>query len=137
MTIKTFAGRHRLRTRKDECGELIAGGRFGHIFDCADSELFGIVLEDVSPSQPSRRKALLCRRRQALASGFTTMQLGDYESVLLFDPRNREQTKLAILLVGARPRKTLSPERRAKLVAAGRGTQLNGRSTALEPPSAT
>jgi hypothetical protein len=31
--MRQFAGRHRLRVTKDGCGELIAPGKHGHLFD--------------------------------------------------------------------------------------------------------
>jgi hypothetical protein len=113
------ASTRRLRARKDECGELITPGKYGHIFDYADGERFGILLEDKPQTEPSRANSLLARRRKALAAGFRMTQSGDCESVLLFDPQNEQQVRLSIALVQARHRKTLSPDHKAKLVAAG------------------
>jgi hypothetical protein len=89
--MRQFAGRHRLRVNKDGCGELIAPGKHGHLFDYGDGECFGMVLEDNPPHQPSKAKALLSRRRQVLAAGFTAHQLGECESILLFNPQDVEQ----------------------------------------------
>ena len=53
---------------------------------------------------------------------------GECESLLLFNPQDLEQARLAIRLVGARPRRTLSPERLQKLLAAGQRSRY-GRET--------
>ena len=46
----------------------------------------------------------------------TLRQNGDSEGSLSFDPSNREQAKLAIKIAGARPKRVLSPEHKAKLL---------------------
>jgi hypothetical protein len=55
------------------------------------------------------------RKKTAQASEFTLTQDGDTEGTLLFDPEDAKQAKLAIRLVGAREKATLSPERLAAL----------------------
>jgi hypothetical protein len=62
-------------------------------------------------------------RRKCLAAGMTLRQNGDDEGAFSFDPSNRTQAALAIKLAGARPKRRLSPEHRAKLLAANRHTQ--------------
>jgi hypothetical protein len=49
----------------------------------------------------------------------TLRQNGDDEGALSFDPNNRQQARLAIKVTGARPKRQLSPEHRAKLLAIG------------------
>ena len=83
MTINELSEQYSVRVKKDPYGEIIAPGTYGHVFKHG-SERFGIFLEDNPPAKPSRAKALLARRREALAAGFTPSQIGDCESVLLF-----------------------------------------------------
>ena len=49
----------------------------------------------------------------------TLRQNGEDEGALSFNPANRQQSRLAIKLTGARPKRQLSPEHRAKLLAVG------------------
>jgi hypothetical protein len=91
---------------------------------------------DNLPHQPSKAKALLSRRRQPLAAGFTAHQLWECESILLFNPQDLEQARLAIRLVGARPRRMLSPERLQKLLAAGQRSRYSRETTAQDARTA-
>jgi hypothetical protein len=65
VTLTAFAERYRLRTKRDGCGDLIAPGRFGHLYEHG-AGLVGLVLEDTRNGQ-SRGRSLLARRRKALA----------------------------------------------------------------------
>jgi hypothetical protein len=105
ITIQEFSGRYRLRSKKDGCGEEIIPGKLGHLFDHGHGQ-FGIVLED-SPSGDSRARALLSRKRAGVQGGFSLKQQGECESVLLFDPQNQKQAKLAAKLVMARKKRTV------------------------------
>src|ERR1700746_3355363 len=112
--LDRFASTHNLRIRRDECGDPIVSGKHGHIYE-ADGML-GVCLLDNRPSLPTKARTLLNLRRKALAAGFTPHQLGEAESILLFDPEDKEQASLAIRLVRAKAKRTLTPERRAALV---------------------
>ncbi len=105
MTIQEFSGRYRLRSKKDGCGEGIIPGKLGHLFDHGHGQ-FGMVLED-SSSGPSRARLLLSRKKAALKAGFLPKQNGECESVLLFDPQNQQQAKLAAKLVMAKKKRTV------------------------------
>jgi hypothetical protein len=107
VTLTAFADRCRLRTKRDGCGDPIAPGRFGHLYEHR-AGLVGLVLEDTRNGQ-SRGRSLLARRRKALAGGFRLHQAGDAEAILLFDLGNSAQEKLAIRLVGAKRRRIPSP----------------------------
>src|SRR5208282_4857284 len=89
----------------DKCGEEIIPGKLGHVFDCGDGQ-FGIVLED-TPSGPSRARLLLSRKKAALEAGFLPKQQGECESVLVFDPQDRKQAKLAAKLVKAKKKRNV------------------------------
>ncbi len=111
--MELFVRSHRLRRKRDACGDPIVLGKLGHIGE-HDGEFFSIALQDTS-SGPSRVRALLNRRRKALAAGFRLHQAGDCESILLFDLANAHQAKLAIRLVMARPKRRASEAQLANL----------------------
>jgi hypothetical protein len=68
-------------------------------------------------------------KRAAAATGMTLRQNGDTEGCLSFDPRNKEQAKLAIKIAKVRPKRQRTPEQVARFVAAIQ----NARSKALDP----
>lgn len=105
MTIQEFCKLYRLKLAKDKCGEEIIPGKLGHLFDHSHGQ-FGMVLEDTS-SGPSRARLLLSRKKAALKAGFLPKQNGECESVLLFDPQDRKQAKLAAKLVMAKKKRTV------------------------------
>jgi hypothetical protein len=135
VTINELSELYRVRVKKD-CGEVTAPGTYGHVFDYGKGR-FGIFLEDNPSAKPSRAKALLARRREALAAGFTSSQIGDCESVLLFDPTNQGQVKTALKLVGAKKKRQISPEHLQKLMAATQKTRFSRKDTVLGAPSAS
>jgi hypothetical protein len=55
----------------------------------------------------------------------TLRQNGDDEGAVSFDPTNKKHAALAIKVAGARPKRRLSPEHKAKLLAANRHTQFS------------
>jgi hypothetical protein len=112
-TISEYAEKYRLRMKRDRCGDLIVPGKLGHLYEHGSGR-FGMVLEDPADGQ-SRARGLLSRCRKALAAGFTAHQAGDAESILLFDPESREQSRLAIRLVGARAKRQCSPAQLERL----------------------
>jgi hypothetical protein len=107
VTFVCFAERYRLRLRRDWCGDLIAPGKFGHLYEHA-AGLLGAVLEE-DRNGPSRVRSLLVHRRKALAADFRLHQAGDAEAILLFELGNAAQEKLAIKLVGAKRRRIPTP----------------------------
>lgn len=66
--------------------------------------MVGLVFE-VPVEVTNRDRTLRTRKRRALANGFVSHSEGDAESILLFDPANAVQSLLAILLVGAKPKR--------------------------------
>ena len=55
-------------------------------------------------------------RKKLINAGFTLKQNGDAQGVMLFNPEDKAQAKLALKLAGIRTRQ-LSPERKAALAA--------------------
>jgi hypothetical protein len=115
-TLAEYGEKYRIRMKRDECGDSIVGGRFGHLYEQYAGR-FGIVLE--LPADGTRLdNTLRSRKRRALAAGFVLHQEGECEAILLFDPSDRKQAALAIRLIQAKkirkaPRPT-DAQRRAR-----------------------
>jgi hypothetical protein len=110
--ILQFAGQHRLRTRKDECGDLIITGRRGtmhHIFDNGDGRLGICLMFDGHPAKWTYAK------QKAAAAGLTVRQDGYGEGTMLFDPSVPKQSRMALKLTGARIKRVLTADQRETL----------------------
>lgn len=105
-TFIAFVERFRLRTIRDACGDTIAPGKFGHLYEHA-SGVLGLLLEEVRSGQ-TRARSLLVRRRKAVAAGFQVHRAGEVESILLSKLGNPAHEALAIELVGAKQRRVPS-----------------------------
>jgi hypothetical protein len=110
MTIKEFAAKFKLRTKRDEDGEDIVLAKLGQIYAYSDTQ-FGVMFLTKSA------RLWNSRRQECEAAGMPCTQDGDTEGTLLFDPENKDQAKVAIRAVGARRKKELSPELRAQMAA--------------------
>lgn len=133
--IHTFAQQNRLRTFRDTDQTTVIPGQAGcHLYEYSDSELGLMVLSEAKDPRPHRWAGI---RKKCLAADMTLRQNGDDEGALSFDSNNRKQARLAIKVSGARPKRQLSPEHRAKLLAVGfqkRGNHtLNGVSSDKTP----
>jgi hypothetical protein len=104
MDIQTFAEKYRLRTRRDECGEIIIPGKLGQIYDCGTGRFGALFM----PSGKPRPRLWGSVRRKLMAAGFQLLQNGDAGGSLLFDPSDATQTALAIRAVGARRKRVPS-----------------------------
>jgi len=99
-TLAGFAERHSFRVKRDECHDAIVPGKVGHLYQ-HDASQFGIVLE--APADSTRLdNTLRSRKRRAIAAGFLLHKEGDWESILLFDPADVKQARLAIRLIHAK-----------------------------------
>ena len=115
--ITAFAKRNRLRACRDADGTTIIRGQAGcHLYEYDEGELGLLVLSEGQNSRPRRWAAI---RKKCLAAGMTLRQNGDDEGALSFDSNNRQQSRLAIKIAGCRPKRQLSPEHRAKVLAVG------------------
>jgi hypothetical protein len=99
-TLKGFAEHYRIRIKRDDCGDQIIRGKLGHVYQ-HDANQFGIVLE-ASANIAVLENTFRSRKRRAIAAGFSMNQEGDFESILLFDPGDAEQARLAIRLMQAK-----------------------------------
>jgi hypothetical protein len=99
-TIVGFAAHYRICVTRDDCGDQIIRGKLGHVYQ-HDANQFGIVLE-ASANVVVLENTFRARKRRAIAAGFSMNQEGDFESILLFDPGDAEQARLAIRLIQAK-----------------------------------
>lgn len=124
-SIKAFAEQHRLHLnrpigwpskRHNDKVEDLVFGKYGELADMSDEGLFRLRLLAV-PRAKVMNKALLNRKRQALAGGLVLKWQGDAESIFYFNPANAAQASLAIRLVGAKVRRTrvMTPEQKQVL----------------------
>jgi hypothetical protein len=112
-TLVGFAEKHRLRVNHDKCHDAVVLGRLGHLYE-HDTHRFGIVLE--LPADITRLdNTLRSRKRRAIAKGFVLHQEGDSEAILLFDPTDTNQARLAIRLIQAKKIKKAPPPTDAQL----------------------
>jgi hypothetical protein len=120
MQLKEFATKYSLRirrSRQDASDNIV--GKFGEVYEYGEDKL-GVMVMPVPP----RRGLWVRSRAKFLTLGMTVVQNGDQEGAATFDPANNEQAKAAIQVVRSKRKQKLSPERQAKLLVAGRGTQL-------------
>jgi len=119
VTVEVFAEQHKLRLRRDECGEQFIPCRRGQIFDNGDGRLGVMILNDSPRGWGNARRAVE-------AAHFDITQNGEEEGTALFNPADRRQVKVAFNLAKPYRRKKLSEETLAKLrrqVAIARGVQ--------------
>lgn len=118
LSLESFANQHNLRTRQDSCGEpLVILGKparprpedCSHIYEHGDGKLGLVLLYDRELLWNNAKKRLL-------GAGFELHQNGDTEGVLLFDPENAVQVRMALKRAGIHPRPNIAPELRARLV---------------------
>lgn len=115
--IHTFAQQNRLTTFRDTDETTVIHGQAGcHLYEYNDSELGLMLLSDPKNARPRRWAGI---RKKCLEAAMTLRQDGEDEGALSFHPNNREQARVAIKVTGARPKRKLSPEHRARLRAVG------------------
>ena len=140
MSIEEFAEKHRLKLKKDGCGDSIIPGRLAdresaetvkrragrgvkrvlaechsHLYDGFTDGKLGVYLSFSSPKRyGNARRALLvvgCEGKQAADS---VRPGGEYptDGCLKFDPANDAQAELVVRLAGLKKRRVLSDEAR-------------------------
>ncbi len=114
MTIKDFAEKHKLALRRGEDGDYIVPGKLGksHIYQYSD-KLFAFVVIPKSMAPTMWNKT-----RKQISKDMKILQCGDFEGTVAFDPKNSEQRKIAFAAISVKRKRTLSPEHKAKLLAA-------------------
>jgi hypothetical protein len=115
MSLAEFAGKQRLKVRRDECNDVIVPGRFGHLYEYS-ADQFGACI--VTESRKTPRVYRWNRARDAFAaSGMKIVQSGDAEGCATFSPHNEKHVELILQHLGIRTKRQISPERRKALLA--------------------
>jgi hypothetical protein len=129
VDLSTFSQQYRLNVKRDVDGTDIVLGKLGHVYEHSDTQLAILFM----PSTPRARLWSLTKIK-GLASGMVLRQNADGEGTLLFDADNPAQSRLAIGLVRARPKRILTDEQRSRLLerlsVARQSTLKNGTSAA-------
>jgi hypothetical protein len=116
MTLPQFAEHYRLKLVLDECGDPSIPGRLAkdsNISDYSDTELAMCWLPD---GKKTARTGMWNRTKaKCVAAGMMLHQDGDAEGILVFDPADPVQSKLAIKCVKAKAKRQMTPERCAAL----------------------
>ena len=113
MTILTFADKYRIKARM-VCDEQIIQGKYGHIYSF-DKHYFGCLYMPDPLSERPMHKKWLRRKRIMEENKFLIHVDCEGEGIGLFDPQDTVQAKVAITIVGARAKRTLSPEVKERL----------------------
>jgi len=112
MILATFAENNRLKVQKDDCGDAILPGKYGHIYEYGSGKLgVCIMCHSGSAYRWNRTRAAFT------AAGMDITQNGDHEGCARFDPENATQAEIAMLHAKVRTRRRVSPERREAMIA--------------------
>ena len=112
MILTTFAENNRLKVQKDDCGDAIIPGKYGHIYEYGSGRL-GVCIMSHSGSACRWNRT----RAAFIVAGMDITQNCDQEGCATFDPGNAEQAKIAMLHAKVRARRRVSPERREAMIA--------------------
>ncbi len=124
MDIKEFSEKHRVRTRRDSCGEeIITGTRVPkdmpkrveyacHVYDHGDGQRFGLLL------LLKTKQAWTLAKKQLVDAGFTIKQNAETEGTALFNPEDAAQVRLAFKLARIRAKRVMSEAQRLALTKA-------------------
>jgi len=124
MNIEVFAQKHSVKIKRDACNDLTIQGKSGHIGDGYSDSWLGVYLSCETP------KTWTYAKKKLVASGMRVRQDGDMEGVLLFDPTNRAQVRLALKAASIFPKRRTSVPSPAQLAA--RAAFANSRGTVLK-----
>jgi len=110
MNIKSFAARHRLKVRLDECGDQVIPGKRGHMY--FDDNQLCLMVTDGAPAHQSRWAALGGKLWMGdIGSTGRGHRVQDVK-ITGIPPEN---AKAAIRIIRARAKRLLSPEERQAL----------------------
>lgn len=117
-TIQSFAEQHRLRVRLDGIGERSIPGRDGSLHDHGGGRLAVYVRgSSPEPLTAGGRKRWAYRPRACIEVGMQLTQDGDDEGVLVFDPSDREQVRVALRMARIPRRRRTAPPTAAQQAA--------------------
>ena len=118
MDLREFAYKFRLKTIRDECGDVIIPGRNGQIYEWG-SESFGCLVMAKSARYWNATREML------IGAGFRAIQNGDNEGTVLFNPQDGGQAGLAMKAIGPK-RKRVVTESQKDILAKRFGKSLQG-----------
>jgi len=125
--IQQFAEKYKLKISRDECGDSIIRGKRGHLY--VEGGEICAMFTDASPMNRSRLETLGGRVWQGdISRGANGRRVQD-AAVRGIPP---EGYRLAIRLVGAKPRRIMSPAQRTALEKARLASPLNPAWTAQD-----
>ncbi|SRR6266705_2575478 len=112
MILTTFAENNRSKVEKDDCGDAIIPGKYGHIYEYGSGKLGVCIMSNSGNAYRWNRT-----RAVFIAAGMEITQNGDHEGCATFDPNNATQAKTAMLHAKVKTRRQVSPERREAMIA--------------------
>ena len=112
MILTTFAENNRLKITKDDCGDAIIAGKYGHIYEYGSGKLGVCIMSNSGNAYRWNRTSTAFRD-----AGMEITQNGEHEGCARFDPNNAAQAKTAMRHAKVRTRRQVSRERREALIA--------------------
>jgi hypothetical protein len=123
MDIKAFAKKHRRKLSHDECGDEIIQGRLGHLY--SDGQELCLMVINGVPVNRSRWAALGGRRWMGeISPGPKSGRKVQDVKITGIPLRN---AKLAIRMIKAKPKRTMSEAQKVALTKARSSSPLRGR----------
>lgn len=114
MNIREFSELHRVRTKRDTCGETIIPGKRGHIYEHGSGQ-FGVLLMFETAKKWGNSK------RRMEAAGLEVTLDCDTEGMVLFYPTDKKMAQVAIREAGIKRIRVMSEKQRQ---AAKRGLEM-------------
>jgi hypothetical protein len=108
--------KYRFLLTKDECGDMVALGKLGQLYNFGPMEEYGkeIYLGALF-MPPTEQKGWSARRKALIEAGGVLKQNGDLEGVVLIPAKDTKLVKLAARLMGVRTTREMTPEKKAEL----------------------
>jgi hypothetical protein len=111
MTIEQFAAQHKVKIKRDDCNDPIIPGKVGHIGDGYSGGLLSVYVDAETP------RAWTYAKRKLVAVGMRIKQNGDADGVVMFDPANLTQVRIALKVAGIKTKRKAAPPSPAQLAA--------------------
>ena len=139
--LVVFAREHRLKTARQAIGEgeeeTTIPGRQGQIYEVEEGQL-AVLFSAPSKTDPAGRwcpKIWGNFKRAALPLGMVLLQNGDTEGCMSFNHKDKEQIKMALSIAKCRPKRAVSSERLAQMVATLAKARQDGKTTVKKAPT--
>lgn len=108
MTIEDIAKKYKLRTKKDDCGDVVIPGRLGHLYMYDDDVVGAMFIPE------KLLKGWNARRDDLVYAGAKVVQNGDFEGAVAFPAQSADVIKLAVKLLRLYRKRNVSPEAKEK-----------------------